>query len=419
MKSVMVKTSATLVLSCVAMQSYANAQESYFERNRYTAVEDRAQPEFDPLPVRLGQFETRPELDLEAGYRSNLYATSQNETEDTFLVIRPSITGRSIWSRHSLGFRLDANSTNYSDNSDESFVSYGTEVFGTLDVSSATAITANVGYDQNNEPRSAAASVVNAKEPTEYATFAGSLEATHETGRLRLRGRVSATDFDYDDVSLIGGGTRDQDFRDNTEVVTAARVSWAVERDWAVFGEASYVDRSYDDAATAGRVARDAEGVIGRAGVNFELPMLIRGDVAVGYQSFDYEDPIIEDIEGTSIEANAQWFPSQLTTVSASAQRRVTDPGLIDSPGTMLTSLGVGIDHEFKRNIVFGAGIDFANFDFEGINREDDRFTINVNSIWKLNRNVWFDAKVEHVDQDSDVQSFTDDRIMVGLRLFP
>ena len=418
MKPVMAKTSAACILSFAAVQSYASAQESYFERNRYTSVTERAQPEFDPIPIRLGQFEARPELDAEVGYRSNLYATSQNETEDTLIVLRPSVTAQSTWSRHDLGFRLNANSVNYADNNDESYIDYGAQVFGTLDVSSQTAVSANVSFNEKNEPRSAAASVVNAQEPTQYQTFAGSLQANHETGRLRLRGRVEATDFDYDDASLIGGGTRDQDFRDHTETVTSARVSWAVERDWAVFGEASYVDRSYDQ-QTPGSVDRDTEGVIGRAGVNFELPMLIRGDVAVGYQSFDYADPAIDGVDGASVQANAQWFPSQLTTVSASAERRVTDPGLVDSPATMLTSLGVGVDHELKRNIIVGGGIDFANFDFEGIDREDDRYTIRLNSTWKLNRNVWLSGQVEHADQDSNVQSFTDDRVVVGLRLFP
>ena len=419
MKTVMAKTSATVILSCLLMQSYAFAQETYFERNRYTAVTDRTQPEYDPAPVMLGQFETRPELDLEAGYRSNLFATSQNETEDTFLVARPTVSGRSTWSRHSLGFRLSANSVNYSDNDDESYTDYGAQVFGTLDMGSSSAVSATVSYDKKQEPRSAAASISNAAEPTEYEALGGQLEATHETGRMRLRGRVGVTDKDYQDVPLVGGGTRDQDFRDNTETITSGRISWAVERDWAVFGEALYVDRSYDEAAAPGIVQRDSEGVIGRVGVNFELPVLIRGDVAVGYQSFEYDDPLIEDLEGASIEANAQWFPSQLTTVTASAQRRVTDPGLIDSPATMLTALGVGVDHELKRNILVGAGVDYANFDFEGINREDDRFTINLNSTWKLNRNIWLDAQVAHIDQDSDVQSFTDDRVVIGVRLFP
>ena len=406
---------AVLIVPTVAQ---ANAQESFFERNRYTAVTERSQPEFDPVSVRVGAFDVQPELGLEAGYRSNLFATNTNEVDDTFIQVDPVVAARSNWSRHELSARIAASSVNYSDTGSEDYTNFGADAAGRLDLGTATNLTGTIGYENNNEPRSAAATVPNASKPVEYTKFGGSAGIEHDMGRIQLRGRISSNDYNYDDVSLIGGGTQDQDYRDHTENELYARASWAVERDWAVFAEGSVVDRSYDQ-QVVGQPNRDTEGLIGRVGVNFELPQLIRGDIAVGYQSFDYDDPTISDVDGLSVNATAQWFVTQLTTVTGAAERRVVDYGIINSPGTVFTGVSVGVDHELKRNIVIGGRLGVENYDFQNVNRSDDRISVGGNATYKLNRNVWLNSRAEYIDQDSNVQPFKDTRVLIGLTLFP
>ena len=91
----MIKTAHFVTAASVAAISAsaftAQAQDSFFDRNRYVSVTERPQPEFDPVPVRLGAFEAQPRLRVGAGYRSNLFASTTDETGDSFGVIAPSV----------------------------------------------------------------------------------------------------------------------------------------------------------------------------------------------------------------------------------------------------------------------------------------------------------------------------------------
>ena len=419
----MIKTAhfatAASVVAISASAFTAQAQDSFFDRNRYVSVTERPQPEFDPVPVRLGGFEVRPRLRVGAGYRSNLFASTTDETGDSFAVLAPSVDLLSTWSRHEFGASLAAEHTEYVDTGSESATDLFARAFGGLDVTSSFGLVGAVLAEHTNEPRASVASDPAAAEPVEVDRFGGEAGVNYEQGRVRLRGRLSADTYDFSDVSLNGGGTLDQDFRDRDEMTGSVRVSYAPQRDWSVFAEGSVTSRDYDTPASPGQRNRDSEGTIVRVGTNFELPILIRGDIAVGYHQFEYDDPTAEDVSGLSVEGNASWFVTQLTTVSANASRRVIDPGIQSTAAATQTALGVNVDHELRRNWLVNAGVDFTNFDFENVDRTDDRLEFEVGSLWKFNRNASARLSYRFADQDSNVRSFTDNRVMATLILTP
>ena len=122
MKNNLLKFSSLSALSVVigVGSAIAQADEDFFVRNKYEAVTDRSQPEFDPLPIRLGVFEARPEVGFSAGFTSNLFASGSDEIDDTFVGISPSIRFDSDWSRNALGLRGRIDHLEYSDTSSES-----------------------------------------------------------------------------------------------------------------------------------------------------------------------------------------------------------------------------------------------------------------------------------------------------------
>ena len=414
-KTVQLASAATAaVMASTALT--ADAQDSFFDRNRYVSVADRAQPEYDPVPVRVGAFDARPRLRTGVGYRSNLFASTTDETSDAFAVIAPSVDLESTWSRHEFGASLAAEHTEYLDTDSESATDFFARAFGGVDATSELGLVAAVVAEHINEPRAAAASDPDAAEPVEVDRLGAEVGANYERGRVRLRGRLSADTYDYSDVALSAGGTRDQDFRDRDELSASARVSYAPQRDWAVFAEGTVTKREYDQNAGQNR---DSDGTIVRVGANFELPVLIRGDIAVGYHQFEYDDPAADDVSGLSVEGNASWFVSELTTVSANASRRVIDPGLQATAAATQSALGVNVDHELRRNWLINAGASFTNYDFENFDRSDDRVDLEVGSLWKFNRNAAVRLSYRFTDQDSDVRSFTDNRVMATLTLTP
>ena len=108
-----------------------------------------------------------------------------------------------------------------------------------------------------------------------------------------------------------------------------------------------------------------------------------------------------------------------MTTVSFGAGREVIDPGLIQTAAAIRTSGSVRADHELRRNLLVSGEARYTEFEFENINRADDRWDLRAGATWKVNRNVWVNGSYQLTDQSSNVQDFTDNRLLIGLRIFP
>ncbi|MEM5516233.1 outer membrane beta-barrel protein [Henriciella sp. AS95] len=415
-----VSTKIALLAGVAAVSAgYASAQASFYERNRYVSVTERAQPEYDSVPIRLGAFEARPAVYVGAGYRTNLFASSTNETEDSYLLLRPTVNLQSTWSRHSLAVSLSSETTEYNDTSSESSTDLRGRISGRVDASSTASLVGNVIAENIHEPRSSVASNPAAVEPVEYSRLGGEVGADYVAGRVKIRGRLSSESFDYEDVRLNAGPMLDQDFRDRDETSANVRVAYAPQRDWAVFVEGIVTERDYDAPVAPSTLNRDSQDTVIRVGSDFELPFLVRGDVAVGYFQTEFDDSAFGDIDGLSVAANASWFVTQLTTVTGSASRSVVDPGLQTAAGATQTDVSVRVDHELRRNWLINATLGMSDYDYENINRTDERIRVRLGTEWKLNRNASLNASYDYFDQDSNQQPFSENRVLVGVTLRP
>lgn len=419
MKLSVLKLGATGLVASALIYPLSSAQESFFDRDRYVAVTDRPQPAYDPVPLQAGAFEVRPELELGIGTQSNLFATDQNEIDDVVVIAAPTVRAQSTWSRHQLNLDANVRHREFLDTGSQSTTAYGAGLRGRLDVSSSFDISAGVRANKGFEARTEAGTNRAAVEPVEVNRTGGDLGATYQSGRIRLTASAAFDEYDYEDSETSTGGVLDQDFRDRDQSDFRARAAYAVNRDFALFVEAGQVEREYNSSNTTGALNRDSTGNIVRVGANFELPVLLRGDVAIGTQSFDFDDPSLADIDSTSIDARVQWFVSQLVTLTAAGSQTVEDPGLFATPGADVTSWTVRGDYEARRNLLLFAQANVANYDFEGINRSDDRLTAAVGATYKVNKNIWVETSFRHINQDSNVDEFTDNRLQVALKLHP
>lgn len=411
---------AFALIGVLATSGPAHAQgEDFFVRDKYQAVTARSQSEYDPIRIRSGGFEISPEVRFNAGFTDNLFATDQNQVDDFFVGIIPSIDFNSTWSRHALGFGGRIDHIEYGDVDSESRTNLMLNANGGLDVTSEFTLFGNFLFDDLTEPRSNVSSVQNASEPVEYTRAGGEVGANYQAGRLRVNAGVGLVSTDYDDVELDTGLIQDQDFRDNDTLSAKLRVAYAVQRDWAVFTEVNRREAEYDPPSVFSSITRDFTDTSVRAGLDFELQALIRGDVGIGYFQSEFDEPTFPDVDGLSVDANMQWFITQLTTLNFSAGRSIFDPGLVQTSGAVRTNVSARADHELRRNILVSGEVAFTNFEFENFARSDDRWSLRTSATWKVNRNLWLDGSYRLTDQSSTVQDFTENRLLFGLRIFP
>ncbi len=418
------RTAILLGIAITAPAFTAASAQEFFLRNRNVAVTERPQPEFDPEPIRLGAFLARPELGLGGYYTDNVFATPDNEQSDFAFAIRPSIDVRTDWSRHEVGVDGEVQHFEFLDQGTESVTNLRAGVRGRLDVTRDLSIRARGFGARRFEPRTQISVLDDFGEPVELVLFGGGLESVFQRDRIQLTLGYDLVDEDFKDVEGVPPfGDIDQDFRDNLRNTVRGRAAYAVTRDWAVFTQASYFTRDFDvlTPVDGGFETRDSDGFTLEGGVNFELNGPFRGDVAVGYLEENRDSPAFADISGVSVDGRLQWFPTRLTTVTATAGRRTTDVGLIDAAAAVATNGGLRIDHELLRNVVLYAQGNVFDTQFEDVARDDTFFETALGAVYKLNKRVHLEGFYRHNNRDSSVPSedFAQNVVGFELRLFP
>ncbi len=434
--SKLIKAISVGALTTVIGTQVAVAQENMFSRDRIVGAGEHYLPEFEPRIIRVGSFKFQPELGLGVESNSNIYALETEEVSDIIVSVTPALNLESDWGRHSLGITAEADHNEYTDNGDESHTNLGGFLRGRLDVTREFNFTVNAGAQSLTEQRGLWGGSVDLatspSEPAEYdvATIGGAANFTRDAVQLSLG--VNSRQLSFDNVTLNNSAIDDRSFRDFNETEITARAGYALNPDIAVFVQALTYERDYSedinltDLNPNNDIRRDAEGYRATVGTSFQLSSLLRGEVAVGYLHEEREDTRFEDLEGLAVNADIQWLPTALTTLSVGVDRYSSDTGQIDIPSALVTSSEFRIDHELKRNIILSASTNVGVEEFEGNNvasYNQDFFDIGAGAVYKLNPNAHLDFNLRFFSRDSDNvnrgRNYDQTVVGVGLKLFP
>jgi hypothetical protein len=410
------------------LASTAMAQGNFYNRDKYEAVLDRAQPEYDPEPIRLGGALVAANASAAAVYNDNIFAAETDEQSDLIARLGLEVDARSNWSRHEIGGSVAAIHREYTDVGDESNTDIRAGLRGRVDVSRQFSVSAGVRVEDRIEPRTAVTNSTRFAEPIDLDRPAANIDAVYANERLQVRAGLGITETDFSDATVRRTGEiLDQDYRDNTVTSASARVSYAISPDIAVFGQGRVSEREFDTQQLVGGAlrTRDSEGYATEVGVDFELQRLIRGDIAVGYLSEDKKDDFYEDVDGLSVRGELEWFPTRLTTVTLDGVRQVVDMGVSAAPSALETTFGARVDHELRRNIILSANASVGNLDYKDVDREDDIVELGLTGIYKMNKKVHLEAFVRRMDRDTSgnaalgFEVFAANTIGVGFKYHP
>lgn len=408
--------------SVLGSASWAQNEGEYFQRERNTAVLDRPRNEFVAPPAQRGAFLIDAKAELGLALDDNVFASSGSKDSDVVASFQPSFGVESTWSRHALTANASATRREYLDFSSESVWNGEVNLAGRLDVQRGFYFSAAATIANLTENRASAGAAIISAEPIEYNTASVDAGVTYTTGRVRFSGGVSSLSYDYDDAALTSGGVADQDFRDYTETKLTARVDGAISPAVAVFARASRNERDYD-APAIGDPNRDSEGFVAELGVDFDIGGTARGSVAVGVLEQKYDDPTFTDIDGASINAQVNWFPTALTTFTVSATRAPRESAIAATAGYTETQFSAHVDHELLRNLILSGRMSFGDDEYAGLDRTDERFEAVASATWLMNRRVGVQASFTRLEVNSTGAASRGDfdsniaRIAVSLRM--
>ena len=412
-------SAAIAALMVVSIPHVASAQDlaSNFKRDRNVSVRERPRPDYEAIGVKAGGFTLYPRVTASLEGNDNIYATKADEKADAIWRVKPEVALRSNWSRHALGAFASASVDRYQDFDSENTEEYTLAVNGRLDIVHGSDISGSVQYQALTEPRTSPQSPASSVKPIEYSLVTSKVTGVKEFNRLRLTGRLSDLDYNYDDGVDVLGAPVEQDTRDRNEVYYGGKVEYAMSPDTALFLAVLGNTKNYD-LSTAGR---DSDGYVATVGANFELSEVARGDIAVGYMKQSYDNALYGEIDGFSGEAKVEWFPTALTTVTSTAARTIEEAVTTGSPGYISNNIGVNIDHELLRNVLLSATASYGKDDYKKIDRNDERTGAGASATYLLNRRVGLILKYTYLKQDSSGvnrgTSFTDNKLAASVAL--
>lgn len=416
---------AAAVLACGGVSAEARAQSqgvaaASFARDRNVSVRERPRPEYDALGVHVGAWTVLPKLTLSEGYEDNIYAQETNTTSDNVSTATGEFQAISNWSRNAVRLFGRLQYENYADQSNNSNLTYALGGSGQLDVDRNTFLTAAASYQHQIESRTAAGTLQSVRSPIEYNQSGLDFTGVHTFNRLKVQGSFNYTHFDFENNRLFDGTFFPQDYRDQDVWREGLRTDYALSPSISAYFDIGLNQQTFNQRLVS-TYNRDSQGANFQIGVDFDLTRLARGNFQIGSLSQTYDDARIGDVSGFGLSGRIQYFPTQITTVTFSADRSVASSGLIESPSFVVSNFSVMVDHELRRNVILTGRLGILNGDYQGLDRQDTQFTASFGATYLLNRNVGLSLQFARVSQDSSGRVrgpiFDDNRVSLALTL--
>ncbi|MGH1417276.1 MAG: outer membrane beta-barrel protein [Hyphomicrobiaceae bacterium] len=375
---------------------------------------------YQPLGINIGSFQFFPELEVAGQFKSNVLS-APDPNADQALEFLPSGRLVSNWSRHALEFRADGNLAWYNEFETENATGYLLGLRGRVDITSRSNVEASVARSLSQESRSAinASNLANTGDRIDILSDEVVVTGNHRFNRLRLRATVGFEDQDFgssgEGVNLVTND--DRDIRSATQTL---RASWEFKPTLSVFGEAGINQRDTKIALVADGIERDSNGQRYRIGLDFgNSGSYLRGSFSLGYGNQSPDSVLLEDVDGLLLDGDVEFRATELTSLLFTANSGISESTTAGSAGVISRTVGAGVRHAFRRNVIASAGFVASFRDYGGVNVQEQEYVTSLGVEYFMRRGVTLFADYDHTVFNSDFvdSDFIDDEVRVGMRL--
>jgi hypothetical protein len=407
-------SAAALTALSMPLADFAAAQEP----NPNVPVQRRPRPDYDPLGMRAGAFLIYPELEVDVGYDSNVFARN-NDVEDDFLTtVAPRLTAASQWSRHSLQLEAGAEAALYKDHTENDYQDFDIGGEGQLDITRQDALTSNLGFARGHDDRDDPDDAGDEDQDiTQYWQSNAGLGYRHDFNRVYTAVRGEFARQDYEDE-----GDVNNDDRDYNRYTTGLRVGYRISPRFDVFTDGAYRWVKYDETPNDAGDDRNNDGYVLRVGTGIDITSILFGEVSVGYAAVNYDDDDLEDVSTPTGGGRLTWNVTPLTSLIFDVTGQVRETTVTNdegdqASGRLHTNASVNVWHELLRNVLLNGYAQYIRDDFEGIARTDDTYRLGGGVRYLLNRNFSLNGGYTFSTRDSDVSNVEYDRhqILFGI----
>jgi hypothetical protein len=377
-------------------------------------VKQRQQPGYEPVGIRSGSWMFTPSLMSGSLYDSNVYASNTQKRADIAAVIEPSLRAQTLWERHGIDLKLNAQSTIYNENSSLDQTNMSLKGSGWIDVAHDMVVLGSFQIAHLNEGVGTLSSPSNAVTPTPYNLYSGDLTLRKEFNRLTASMGAGVDSYEFGSARAQDGTVIDQSGRDGQIYTLHGRVDYAFS---PVLGWFGGVEGNQRNIRGVPGQTLDSTGYRALSGITVGFGNLIRGEFGGGYVEQRFDNPLIGTVDGPSYRAKLTWSPTRLMDIHIKAEQLVTQTSDTSSTGVLANAVQVGVDYELRRNVILSLTGAYEVDRFFGQDRKDRVITSYANVKYLLNRFSAISIYHRYTSRESDIPTFSYDKHQVGLNV--
>ena len=379
-----------------------------------TPVKTRAHDGYKPIGVRAGTWMFVPSLTAGSFYNSNVYATSSNQRSDIAARVNPSLLAYTLTERHALAIQADLLSDSYRKNSNLDQVNANVRARGRLDLRHDMMLLTNFRAAQLHDSVGSLESPTGAVEPTPYTLVTGDATYLQKFNRLTASVGARVDSYDYGSTLARNGTVIDQSRRDGQIYSGHGRLEYVLSPSFGVFTSVEGNRRELRGTPTQ---SLSSDGYRALTGVNLEFSRLLSGEIGVGYAEQRFDAATIGRIVGPAYRAQLVWRPTRTIDVKFKAESIVTQSVDTDVTGIRANAVQLGVDYEFRRNVVISLAAIYENDRFFGQSRVDENYIALAELKYLLNRHWSVSVRHRYTDRRSNFAPAVFDRHEIGLNV--
>lgn len=406
------------------------ASQILVEQTPLVDIPDGAVPQAGPIEERpeigiaVGAFTLYPSLEVQAGYDSNVYATSTPTIGSPFTLIKPVVELKSEWLNHSFRMVAGGGFGFYSNATSQNYWNAYAIADGRLEIQRDFYLYALAGIRRQTEALGTPNTVI-ASSPTVVDSIPLELGLYQRFNRFFYDLKASATRYQYSDNSIIYDGSLPAASRNRTEFEERVRLGYEIIEDIDVWLSPGLNQRIYEQFINAYGQERDSTGWFVNFGmtVKFTAKTSLEGYVGYATQTF------LSD--GTSTPAfnfglTGMWNGYPPLTIRPSFIRSINESAYSNYQNYVSTSLGVDFTYDIHDawQLVGGTGYNISQYSpvpGSGVGPRTDYFwRASLGLLYSLRPQVQIGPLYEHFTGSStDVAnggpSYTRDVISIRL----
>ena len=312
--------------------------------------------------ISVGAFTLYPSIEVQAGYDSNVYATSAPTVGSPYTLIRPVLELKSDWLNHSLRVMAGGGFGFYSNASTQNYWNGYVQADGRLDIREDFYATGMIGVRRQTEALGTPNAQV-ASAPTVVDSIPVEVGLYQRFNRFFYDFKASVTRYQYTDNSIIGAGGLPAASRNRIEYDERVRLGYEILEGVDVWVAPGLNQRIYDQFVNAAGQQRDSNGWNVNLGATIKFTTKSSLEGFIGYTNQTY----IAD--GTSTPAftfglSGSWNGYEPLTLRPAFIRTINESAYSSYTNYVSTTLGVDFSYDIHDawQMVGGTGINMAEY---------------------------------------------------------